>query len=315
MDQIEAFIEAGRGPSFRAAAERCALSPSAFSRRIQSFCAIFPAALFERGKNGVVLTGAGRACLAELEPAYRALRRAAASVAGDDLAEGRVTLSLSHSLAVGWLIPRLDRFHALHPQLELHLTTRRDATALGDGEADLGICFTDIDLTGYAFERLLDIVAAPVASPQIAADLAESGDALAGARLLSVRYPPDYWDVWSARTGRNEALVPAARFDILHAMYESASHGLGIALGASPTVWPHLDSGRLVRLPLPAARLPGCYRLAATAARRHRRSVDNVWRWLKTEARKTPELSSGIDATSARVRAPRAAGASLRSRS
>jgi len=301
IDQIEAFIEAARGPSFRAAAERCALSPSAFSRRIQAFCAFFPAALFERGKNGVVLTDAGRTCLAELEPAYLALRRAAASVAGDDLPEGRVTLSLSHSLAVGWLIPRLDSFRALHPRLELHLMTRRDASALGDGGADLGICFTDIDLSRFAFERLFDIVAAPVASPQIAADLAKSGDALAGAPLLSVRYPPDFWDVWSARTGRNESLVPAARFDILHAMYESASHGLGIALGSSPTVWPHLDSGRLVRLPLPAARLPGSYRLATAPARRRRRSVDTVWRWLRTEARKTPELSTGTNRDEDRI--------------
>jgi len=301
MDQIEAFIEAARGPSFRAAAERCALSPSAFSRRIQSFCAFFPAALFERGKNGVVLTDAGRACAAELQPAYLALRSAAASVAGNDLAEGRVTLSLSHSLAVGWLIPRLDSFRTLHPRLELHLTTRRDASALGDGEADLGICFTDIDLTGFTFERLLDIVAAPVASPQIAADLAKSGDVLAGAPLLSMASPPDSWDVWSARTGRDESLVPATRFDILHAMYESASHGLGIALGSSPTVWPHLEQRRLVRLPLPAARLPGAYRVAATPARKRRRSVDTVWRWLKTEARRTPELSIDAYRTGERI--------------
>jgi len=307
MDQIEAFIEAARGPSFRAAAERCALSPSAFSRRIQSFSDFFPAPLFERGRVGVVLTDAGRACVAELEPAYLALRRAAASVAGDNLPEGRVTLSLSHSLAVGWLIPRLDSFRVLHPRIALHLTTRRDASALCDGEVDLGICFTDIDLTGFAFERLLDIVAAPVASPQIAAGLTESCDALAAAPLLSVARPPDSWDVWSARTGRNESLVPAARFDILHAMYESASHGLGIALGSSPTVWPHLEQGRLVRLPLPAARLPGCYRLAAKPARRRRRSVESVWRWLKTEARKTPELPSGAGSVSARPRPPTAA--------
>jgi DNA-binding transcriptional LysR family regulator len=39
LHQIEAFLAAAEAPSLRAAAERRALGPAAFSRRIQEFSA------------------------------------------------------------------------------------------------------------------------------------------------------------------------------------------------------------------------------------------------------------------------------------
>jgi DNA-binding transcriptional LysR family regulator len=290
MEQIEAFIEAARGPTFRAAAERCALSPAAFSRRIQAFAAFCGKPLFERDGAGTRLTDAGLVCLAEMEPAYLALRRAASAAVDHDIGNGRIALSLSHSLAVGWLIPRLDAFRTQYPGLDLVLITRRDATALKDGDADLGICYSDVDLSGFVFARLLDTMVAPVAAPSVAANYA-AAESFERTPLLATTSPSDAWDQWSKRTGRPDPPKPSARFEILQAMYESAAHGQGVALGASPTVWPYLDSGRLVRLPLPAARFPGSYRLATTRTRRRLRSINSVWRWLRAEAQKTPDLS------------------------
>ncbi|CAN5427896.1 transcriptional regulator GcvA [soil metagenome] len=291
MEQIEAFIEAAEQPTFRAAAERCALSPAAFSRRVQAFSSYVGVDLFERTARGVRITDAGRRCLVELKPAFLELRRAAAQVgADDDLGRARrVTLSLSHSLAVGWLIPRLDRFRAAHPELELSLRTQRDASDIRSGDADLGICFDDIDVSGLFHQPLLDVGLFPAASPQVAAQVAAAGGSLIGQPLLAVNRPGDLWPWWAERTGFKGALTPAANFDLLHAMYEIAAEGLGVALAASPTVDPHLRSGRLVRLDLPAARLPGGYRLAATADRRRRRAVQTVWRWLEAEAGRMPD--------------------------
>jgi DNA-binding transcriptional LysR family regulator len=291
MEQIEAFLEAARGPSFRAAAERCALSPAAFTRRIQAFSSHVGVPLFVRDGTRLRLSRTGLECLKELEPAYLALRRAAADVASRDPAGARVTVSLSHSLAVGWLIPRLEEFSAAHPGISVELVTRRDASALRRGDADIGICFSDVDLSGFACERLFGIVAAPVAAPSVVARCSRSAHPLSGLSLLSVTWPPDIWNQWSERTGRNDALATPARFEMLQAMYESAACGQGIAIGASPTVWPYLHSGRLVRLPLPAARLRGGYRIASTHSRKRPRSIDTVWRWLRSEAQKTPDLS------------------------
>jgi DNA-binding transcriptional LysR family regulator len=291
LGQIEAFVEAARGPSFRAAAERCALSPAAFSRRIQAFSAHLGVALFERRGAQLHLTETGRHCLAEIEPAYRELRRAAAAIAVENMGTARVTLSLSHSLAVGWLIPRLDAFAKQHPNIELSLRTQRDASDIRRGDADIALCYSDVDLAGLSSRMLLQVSTTPVATPGIAESIKADARKLCGQRLLAVTSPPHIWDVWAHATGHGEALKPVAHFDILHAMYESASEGLGVALGASPTVWPFLEAGRLVRLGLPVARLPGGYHLAARPERTRRRSVMSVWRWLETEARHTPQFS------------------------
>jgi DNA-binding transcriptional LysR family regulator len=297
LEQIEAFVEAAHGPSFRVAAERCALSPAAFSRRIQAFSNFLGLTLFERHQNGVRLTDTGRRCFAELEPAYLELRRAASSVVGDDDDSMRVTLSLSHSLAVGWLIPRLESFRSAHPQIELTLRTQRDASELCRGDADLGLCFSDVDLNGLASRPLLEVAATPVAAPAVAALLAADQAPLKNQRLLSVTSPPQIWNWWARSTGYEENLKASASFDILHAMYESASEGLGIAMGASPTVWPFLDSGRLVRIGLPAARLPGgAYHLAARRERKRKRSVSAVWRWLEREAAGTRQFADATNA-------------------
>jgi DNA-binding transcriptional LysR family regulator len=287
LEQIEAFIEAARARTFREAAERCALSPAAFSRRIQAFSDFIGLILFERRPGGVRLTEAGRRCLEELEPAYVELKRAAALVAGVDPEDHRVRLSLSHSLAVGWLIPRLDSFQAAHPDIELSLRTQRDATDVRQGNVDLAICFTDIDLTGLSSQPLLKVTAAPVASPQLAAEMIADGGSLDGRRLLAVASPPDQWRWWMECTGVHAETQVSATFDFLQALYEVAAEGLGVALASSPTVDPYMRSGRLVPVGLPAARYPGGYQLAATPERRRRRAVGAVWRWLEAEARST----------------------------
>ena len=160
------------------------------------------------------------------------------------------------------------------------------------GEADLGICFADIDLAGLVSQPLLDVAVTPVAAPAVAAAFAACGGRLETQRLLSVAYPTGLWAWWARETGFQAPLPPIATYDLLHAMYEIASEGFGVALGATPTIWPHIDSGRLVRLDLPSAEMPGGYRLAAPGDRRRRRAVGAVWRWLETEADRTRSLTT-----------------------
>lgn len=287
LEVIEAFIEAASAPSFRIAAERCALSPAAFTRRIQAFTAYAGRELFERHARGVRLTDAGRDCLAAVERPYRALQQAAQEF-GARPTDQRVTLSLSHSLTVGWLIPRLDRFKARHPNVEVQIKTLRNAEAVRSGEADLGVCATDVDAGGLHVEPMLDIHIAPVAAPQVAAAVRAGRGGLEGFRLLGLHFPPDVWGWWGAEAGLDgPPLRQAQTFDIIHAMYEAAASGHGVAPGMNCTVEPHLISGRLVTLGLPTVRWPGGYRLAARSSRLRNPAVMALWSWLIEEGRAT----------------------------
>lgn len=290
LSQIEAFVVAARAPTFRVASERCALSPAAFSRRIQAFSAFIGAELFEHGTGGARLTEAGRKCLEDLEPAYLELIRATASIGYGCSRNQEVKLSLSHGLAVGWLVPRLGGLRAAHPEIELSFKIQRGAADLRRGEVDLAICFSDIELAGLESQPLLDVTCTPLAAPAIAQIFKTEGGRLEQQRLLAVDIPSDIWQWWARSTGTAADLVPTTRFDMLHTMYETASQGFGITLGSSPTVWPHFQSGRLERLDLPAARYPGGYHLAVRADRKRKSPVATVWRWLVAEGQLTPSF-------------------------
>jgi DNA-binding transcriptional LysR family regulator len=288
MEQIEAFIAAARSTNFRMAAEQCALSPAAFSRRIQGLSEFVGHALFKRDSAGMHLTEAGKLYLDELEPSFLELRRAATSSMGlRSTGQSNVKLSLSHSLAVGWLIPRLSAFRAKHPRIDLGLRIKRDASDIRSGEADLAICASGIDLSNLGVQPLLSVTVTPLAHPNIADAFRAGAIRLQNQRLLASAQSPYLWRCWARATGIEDVLVPQATFDVLHGMYEVAAHGAGVVLGASPTVIPHLESGRLVPLGLPTAQLPNFYRLASTPASQRKHAVAVVREWLETEARQT----------------------------
>lgn len=283
LDNIEAFVVAASSPSFRAAAESLALSPAAFSRRIQSLSDHVGVKLFERAGGGVRLTDAGRRCLSEIEPAYLELLRATASIGQAAASQVQVRLSLSHSMGLGWLIPRLNAFQKAHPTIELSFKTHRGVSLLRRGEVDLAICYSDVDLKGLDAEPLFGVSCTPVASPALAQAYRSQKRPLEDYRLLAVDFPPGMWAWWAKATGVAIASDTALHFDTVHAVYESASLDVGIAMASSATVWPHLQSGRLEQLGLPVAQMKDAYWLAANPGRRDR-AVDKVRGWLRAEA-------------------------------
>ena len=246
--------------------------------------------LFARQGGGVRLTEAGKTCLDEIEPAYLELLRATTAMERTGARGHEVRLSLSHSLAVGWLIPRLGRFRADHPDIELSFKTQRTAFYLRRGEVDLAICYSDIDMSGFESEPLLTVSCTPVASPRLAKAYRENGGPLERHRLLAAISPVgNVWPWWSKLTGFEIVSDTCLEFDTLHAMYEAASQDMGIGMATSATIQPHLESGRLELLGLPVSRgsSGGNYHLAANGPRKRERAVATAWRWLKAEAART----------------------------
>src|SRR3546814_11837441 len=74
LEAAEAFLAAANARSFRAGASSLALSPSAFSRRIQQLERFLGVELFHRTNSQSQLSVAGRAYLAEVGPAIGPIR-------------------------------------------------------------------------------------------------------------------------------------------------------------------------------------------------------------------------------------------------
>jgi DNA-binding transcriptional LysR family regulator len=103
-------MAAARAHSFRAAAEEMALSPSAFSRRIQSLESFLGTALFDRTGPMPRLTAAGEDYCRRIGAAIESICQATEAM-HRSRQTGRLRLMCPPSFAINWLMPNLRDYY------------------------------------------------------------------------------------------------------------------------------------------------------------------------------------------------------------
>ncbi len=282
----EAFLAAADAPSFRAAADQLALSPSAFSRRIQMLERFVDAPLFDRSGPAVVLTEKGRLYRDAIEPALQAIRDATAQMHGS----APLRVSASQSFAVDWLMPRLldlkDRC-----DIALDLVIATGVQPLRKGEADLAIVGgieAPVDLDS---ETLIELDAVLVSAPRLSSGRPRPACVadLAGHDLLAMKTPPHIWRRWLTEVGHPEFEAQApSRFESTHVMYEAGANGLGLIL-ATPLASERYLRDRRLTVCLPERRRTGLsYRLVYRTGQTGRTPVARRFKaWLDAEVQQS----------------------------
>src|SRR5690242_20370396 len=138
LDFLRGFEAAGRRLSFTQAAEELFVTQSALSRQIKALEDALGVALFERRHRALALTPAGGAFHRDVPAAPRAPAGATDSVRGVTRAPG-IAVSTTVSFASLWIIPRLPRFRARHPDVEVYVSADDRMVDLSRGEVDLAI--------------------------------------------------------------------------------------------------------------------------------------------------------------------------------
>src|SRR5262249_32216180 len=93
---------------------------SAVSRQVGHLQQQLGVSLFEGPRNGLRLTEAGTKLLAGLSSALDQMDHAVRAVA--DIEDGPLDVSCPGTVTMRWLIPRLYRFQAAFPDIEVRLT-------------------------------------------------------------------------------------------------------------------------------------------------------------------------------------------------
>jgi len=286
---IEAFVAAAHALSFTAAAERLHLSVSAVSRRVASLEDALEVTLFHRFNRALRLTTAGKRYLKALEPALDQLAEASDAIKPPRGNRQLLKIDVLQSFAVLWLLPRLDRFHAAHPGIELRLSTSGGKPDFGRDGVDAAIRIAEAPPVGTTGERLFELRCTPVVSPA----LVRGGPGLrkppirkpqdiAQHVLLGLVRPRGFWEAWlKAAKVKPFKAKGTARFDSLHLLYEAAANGMGVALAFDRLVQPYLRDKRLVAPFKLAVDLPYSYWLISRAA--ERKPLAAFRRWLKAE--------------------------------
>ncbi len=179
---LQAFSAVARTGSVAAAAEELSVTASAISHLVRQLEKRLGARLFTRKGRGLALTPDGERLAAAVGPALATIADAL-SVFVRQGAELRIsTLS---SFAVHWLIPRLSRFQARHPDIELLLSTSTRLVDLTTKSFDCAIRLGRGSWPDVATEELYREELVAACSPQwLAARRIRSPRELTRAQLL-----------------------------------------------------------------------------------------------------------------------------------
>lgn len=281
LGSIQAFVQAARLGSLKAAADSLALSSPALTRRIQSLEQFVGAALFERQHNVVQLNARGSSFLGEIEPHLDALAMAVERVTEEGRAV-RIRLAVPSLFASQRLVPALASLRREHPNLLIEVDTgAARLSRLSDG-VDAAIAITE-EVDPRHYSRVIEqgrIIAIAARSMVEGEGLVRHPADLGRMPVLLHREMPKAFDEWRKAAGF-PGLEPAeySFYDAGQLILDAAAEGLGIAFMLES----HLKSSadpRLVQVFGETAQSPYSYWFACTPSALERRGVRILHDWI-----------------------------------
>lgn len=286
LDAIRGFESTARHLSFTAAAEELCITQSAVSKQVKGLEDALGMALFLRGGKGLSLTPEGR----QLYEAARASLAQLATAIDRLLAVDRVSVSVTTtpSFAALWLAPKLAKFQALEPAIDVRVDASEARLNLEREGMDLAVRLSPLRAGVEGPPPLLQEQVMLVAAPAIAARIACAADILHTPLLVyydpAVRFSWMSWTAWYERLGlRQSPQQPCLYFSQYEHVLNAAVQGAGVAMGRTPLVLPLLRSGQL-QVVLPGQTVEGMgYRIVTSAHGAERPAVQKFREWLERE--------------------------------
>ncbi|WP_312931777.1 choline sulfate utilization transcriptional regulator [Pseudomonas sp.] len=242
LDTLRVFEAAARLRSFTAAALMLGTTQPAISQQIKRLEAQLDTRLFDRVYRGIELTEAGAALFEQVHLGLQALEEGVAQASGRGQREV-LQVATDFAFAAFWLMPRLQRFHAAYPQVDVSLVTSERGQAMLRPDIDVAVLFGDGRLHQGESRWLFDEEVYPVCSPRLSGGQGWSAAALQQLPLLHLRgQQASRWFDWAGLFRGYGVTTPPPpgqlRFDNYTLLIQAAIAGQGVAIG-----WRHLVDG------------------------------------------------------------------------
>lgn len=283
---LVAFEAAARLGSFTAAAHELSLTQGAVSRQVAQLEGQLGVILFERVRQRVSLTPAGRFLAEQARDTLARLAQATAQTIAFGTGGGTLDLAILPTFGARWLIPRMGGFFARHRDISVNFSTRVrpfDLRAEGIDAAIMTAPPADAGLVSHRFmgEELL-----PVAAPALVREQGLTTPAdLRRTTLLQQETRAASWGHWFAAQGlmRGDD-QPVLVFEQFLLVIRAAVAGLGCALVPGILIRDEIASGELVLLPGGGMQGQGGYHLVYPRDRDHYGPLVAFRDWLFAEA-------------------------------
>lgn len=283
---LTAFESAARHGSIVEAAQELHLSQSAVSRLVRQVESALGVALFERVKQRMVLTEAGRNYAQTVRRTLQAFERATYQTMSYGSANGALSLATFSTFATKWLLPRLPDFQQRSPGISVNCFVRNSPFDFDADPMDAAIHYGEPVWPGAIAVPLFDEDVVPVASPVLAkrAKVSRPRDIL-DLPLLHEVTRPTAWNQWLNEHGVDHpGPVRGAWFDQFGLIAAAASAGLGVGLVPKFLIEDELADGRLAVLF--DSRLPKTHGYFLVYPHRHagQKIIESFRDWLLEQA-------------------------------
>ncbi|WP_425410871.1 transcriptional regulator GcvA [Hyphococcus sp.] len=253
LNALRVFEAAARHLSFTKAADELHVTPGAVSQQIKALEDFLQTPVFRRHKRALLLTDEAQASLPILREGFDKLAEAGQILAkkGD---AGRLTVSVAPSFASKWLVPRLDRFQELHPEIDVWVSADMNVVDFAVDDVDIAIRYGAGNYSGLVTEHLMAEKIVPVCSPQLLTgdNPLKKPDDLKQHTLLhdsSSEKDPGCptWPMWLKAAGVcHKEGERGLKFNQSSLVIEAAVAGKGVALAKSALALADLEAARLV---------------------------------------------------------------------
>jgi DNA-binding transcriptional LysR family regulator len=254
--ELRAFAAVAQERSFRKAAARLGVTPSALSHIIRALEERLGAKLLHRTTRSVAPTEAGAILLGRLVPAMAEMENAVSEIGVfSDHPRGRLRLNLPRLAAEAVLIPRLQEFTLLYPEIVLDLIIDDSMTDIVAEGSDAGIrSGAHVHGDMIAVRLTPDLRVAVVASPDYVAARGAplTPHELRDHRCINYRWARDgaiyRWRFERASETLDVRVDATITVNDTNLIKKFALSGLGFAYILEDVVAKDVAAGRLVRV-------------------------------------------------------------------
>jgi len=247
LNALRAFEASARQLSFTKAAEELFVTQAAISHQIKSLEEHLGLKLFMRKNRSLLLTEEGQSYYLDIKDIFNALHEATEKLLARG-AKGAITVSMQPSFAIQWLVPRLNAFNQLHPEIDVRIKAVDQPDNSLTEDVDIAIYYGRGRWPDVHAEKLHTEYLVPVCSPLFLQGKKplKTIDDLAKHTLLHDTSRRD-WKRWFKEVGVKGANVNhGAIFSHSSMVLQAAIYGQGVALVNSVLAKPDIDAGRLV---------------------------------------------------------------------
>jgi len=247
LNALKAFEAAARNLSFTKAADELFVTQAAVSHQIKTLEEHLGLKLFLRKNRSLLLTEEGQGYFLDIRDIFTQLIDATEKLLARG-AKGSLTVSLTPSFAIQWLVPRLNLFNEAHPEIDVRIKAQdQDENSLTD-DVDVAIYYGRGNWSGIETHKLHTEYMVPLCSPMLLnSTIPMKTPADLQKHVLLHDMTRRNWKTWMKTAGVRDIKVNQGPiFSHSSMVLQAAVHGQGVALGNSVLAKPDIDAGRLV---------------------------------------------------------------------